>query len=408
MKNNAKKSVWDSRVLCAIISVLLSVLLWVYVTTSNGDVTDIPFDGVQIVFKGEDVLREKAGLVISNASANSCTLTLRGNRRELSKLTSANITAVVDVSKLTTKGTYALLITPEYPVDVDAKALPQSVSFYVDKTSTKSIEVSGKFTGSVVEGFAAGKLSFEPDTITVSGPQSELDKIDHAWVTIQREDVDKTLEFSSEYELVDASNNPLELSNVTASSDTVAVTMPVTSTKEVQLTVDLVDGAGATSQNAKITIDPATIIITGDAKTLEGINKISIGTVDLASFSQTYEDKFPIMLDNDVVNVTGITEAKATIEVMGLETKRFSITNITLTNVPAGHNAKLITQAIDVTLRGSSDVIKEIKANNIRAVVDLTDVGTTTGNIQPTAKIAVDGFTGVGAIGEYTVYVDIY
>ena len=148
--------------------------------------------------------------------------------------------------------------------------------------------------------------------------------------------------------------------------------------------------------------------IAGDAKTLEGINKISLGTVDLASFTLTHEDKFPILLDNDITNVTGITEAKATIEVIGLETKRFSITNITVTNVPAGHNATLVTQAIDVTIRGKSDVIEKIKSNNIRAVVDLSDIGSTTGAIQPTAKISVDGYTGVGAIGEYPVYVDIY
>lgn len=414
MKSEAKKSIWDSRVLWAVISIVLSVLLWVYVTTSNGDVAETTFDGVQIVFRGEDTLREKEGLVVSNVNASNVAVKLRANRRELSKLTSNNMIAVVDVSKITTKGNYTIPLTMEYPIGTDSAAIdvvssqPQSVYFYVDQTSRKSIEVKGEFVGSVVEGFAAGKLSFEPGTITLTGPQSELDKVAYAWVSIQRQDVDKTLEFDSEYTFMDSSDNPITLSNVHADSDMVAVTLPITSTKEVQLTVDVIDGAGATAENVKITIDPQTITIAGDAKTLEGINKISLGTVDLASFTLTHEDKFPILLDNDITNVTGITEAKATIEVIGLETKRFSITNITVTNVPAGHNATLVTQAIDVTIRGKSDVIEKIKSNNIRAVVDLSDIGSTTGAIQPTAKISVDGYTGVGAIGEYPVYVDIY
>ncbi len=417
MKNETKKTIWDSRVLWVIISVVVSILMWVYVTTSYGDTIVQEFESVKIEFRGEDILLEKDGLVISNISANTVSFKLRGSRRELSKLNSSNIIGLVDVSKLNKGGNYTQLIIPEYPVSVDPSAIdvvssqPQSVYFYVDKAITKSVEVKGEFVGSVIEGFAAGKLSFDPGTITVTGPQTELEKIDHAWVSIQREDVDKTLEFDSEYVLRDSYNMPLTLSNVKADSDMVLVTLPITSTKEVQLTVDLVNGAGATSENVKITVDPQTIVIAGDAKTLEGINKISIGTVDLASFVSTFEDKFQIMLDNDVTNVTGLTEAKVTLEIFGLETKRFSVTNIFLTNIPAGRDAKLVTKAIDVILRGTPEVIKNIKSNNIRAVVDLSEIGSTTGAHQPTAKITVDGYTGVGAIkerGEYTVYVDIY
>ena len=324
--------------------------------------------------------------------------------------------AVVDVSKITAtdKGNYTLTFTMEYPVGTDSNAIdvvssfPQSVSFYVDKASSKSIEVKGEFVGSVVEGFAAGKLEFNPDTIVVTGPQNELDQIAYAWVSIPREDVDKTLMFDSEFVLMDSEGNTLDLPNVQSDSRTVSVTLPITSTKEVPLTVDLVAGAGATDENVKITVDPATIIIAGDAKTLEGINKISIGTVDLASFAVTYEDKFSVVLDNDITNVTGITEAKVTISVIGLETKRFSVTNITAINVPSGRRVEFETKELSVTLRGSSDVINAVKSNNIRAVVDLSDVGATTGAIELTAKIYVDGYTGVGAIGEYPLFVEVY
>ena len=414
--NTAKKSIWDNRLLWAAISLVSSVLMWVYVTTTIGDVHETEYEGVQVVFRGEDTLREKEGLVISNASTNTVTVKLRANRRELSKLSSSNMHAVVDVSKITAtdKGNYTLTFTMEYPVGTDSNAIdvvssfPQSVSFYVDKASSKSIEVKGEFVGSVVEGFAAGKLEFNPHTIVVTGPQNELDQIAYAWVSIPREDVDKTLMFDSEFVLMDSEGNTLDLPNVQSDSRTVSVTLPITSTKEVPLTVDLVAGAGATDENVKITVDPATIIIAGDAKTLEGINKISIGTVDLASFAVTYEDKFSVVLDNDITNVTGITEAKVTISVIGLETKRFSVTNITAINVPSGRRVEFETKELSVTLRGSSDVINAVKSNNIRAVVDLSDVGATTGAIELTAKIYVDGYTGVGAIGEYPLFVEVY
>lgn len=54
-----------------------------------------------------------------------------------------------------------------------------------------------------------------------------------------------------------------------------------------------------------------------------------------------------------------------------------------------------------------STVLSKIASNNIRVVADLSDIGSTAGVFQPTAKVYVDGYTGVGAIGEYSVYIKI-
>ena len=50
---------------------------------------------------------------------------------------------------------------------------------------------------------------------------------------------------------------------------------------------------------------------------------------------------------------------------------------------------------------------QKIKAENIRAVADLTDFKDSTGSYMPYAKIYVDGVTDVGAIGEYAISVEI-
>ena len=171
--------------------------------------------------------------------------------------------------------------------------------------------------------------------------------------------------------------------------------------------MDIIDGGGATAENVKITCVPETITIAGDGETLAGINRISVGTVDLSSFASTFEDSFTIVLDNNISNVTGITEAKVIVQVMGLETKKFNCSNISVINPPTGRTGKVVTQNIEVYIRGTSEVIAKIKANNIRAVVDLADVGDASGTFEHVAKIHVDGFTGVGAVGEYPIYIQI-
>ncbi|NCB74206.1 MAG: hypothetical protein EOM51_05620 [Clostridia bacterium] len=412
-KKKVKSGILDSKFLWVVVSLLASVLLWVYVTTSEGDVIERTFDGVQVVFKGEENLLEKYELVISNVSSNTVSVRIRTTRREIAKLSSTQITAVVDVSKFSSKGIYNSSVELEFPQGSDKSSidivniLPGNISFNIDKTSTKTVELEGSFVGTVAEGYAAHPIEFDPQTVTISGPESEISKVAYAWVEVDRDDVSKTIQFVSSYVLKDSDGNDVDLGNITLGDETVSVTVPITSTKEVPLTVDLVEGGGATSENVKITCDPSTITIAGDAETLEGINKIVLGTVDLTSFASSYEDSFNIVLDNDISNVTGITEVKVTVEIIGLETKKFNVTNITTINGANGKKITVVTENVEVTLRGKSNVLSKIAANNIRVVADLSDIGSTTGVFQPPAKVYVDGFTGVGAIGEYSVYVKI-
>lgn len=416
MKNETSK-IWDNKALMVLVSIISAILIWVYVTTTEGDVRDKTFEGVQVVLNGADGLRDRENFVISDVSANSVTVTLRGTLRTLSKLTSSNIKAVVDVSKITSKGNNTMPFTMEYPVGIDkssldlVSSLPETLSFYVDKASSKSIELKGEFTGSVVEGFVAGAVGFDPREVTISGPEKEINRVAYALVQIPRENVDKTLKFDSEYILIDADGNEIELGNIRLETQTVSVTLPITATKEVPLSVDIVDGGGATMENIKLKFEPETITIAGDAATLEGINKISLGTIDLSSFVSTLEEKFPIVLGNDVSNVTGLTEAKVTVQVLGLKTAMFNVTNIAIINTPAGRTSSPVTEMVEVMLRGSQDVIDKVKANNIRAVIDLAEIGSNPGIFQVNAKIQIDGYTGVGAVSvdedDYKLYVKI-
>lgn len=410
-KRTTRRTILDSRIFWAIVSLLASVLLWVYVTTTQGDVIEQTFEGVSVVFNGEDVLRENEGLVISNVSSNTVNVRIRATRRELSKLTSSNIVAYVDVSKFTSAGMYNQSVSVQFPLGSNTGSItvtamsPKSVSFDLEKTSSRNVEVNGKFTGTVAEGFAAQPLQFSPQSITLNGPDSELDQIAYVWVEVSGQNVSKTIQTSSPYKLMDKNGKVLDLSNVTSNPQAVTVTVPVTATKEVPLTVDVADGGGATAQNVKITCTPATITVAGDADTLAGLNQISVGTVDLASFAETFEDTFKIVLSNGITNVTGITQASVTVQIVGLETRKFSATNISTVNVPSGRTASVITESVDVTLRGTAAALDQIQPNNIRVVADLSELGSTTGVVEPPAKVYVDGVTGVGAVGSYTVYV---
>ena len=242
----------------------------------------------------------------------------------------------------------------------------------------------------------------EPSTVTLYGPSAELDKIESACVYIDRQGISATIgPMNSNFTLLNADGKPVSPESVTSSQDTVSVTVPVMMNKELPLTVNLIGGAGATTQNTVVTIEPKTIQVAGSTATLEDMNQIVIGTVDLTDFAESLDTTFTITLDNNLRNLTGTTEAEVHVVVSGLETRKFSVTNITLT----GGEGTLRTTQKEITVRGTKEDLARVTIANIRVVADLTEYADASGTFEVPAKVYVDGIEHVGAVGDYTVSV---
>ena len=142
-------------------------------------------------------------------------------------------------------------------------------------------------------------------------------------------------------------------------------------------------------------------------KALKDIREEIMESFDLTDFASTFSDVYTIPLDNGLRNITGATEARVTIEISGLTTKDFKVSNISYINNTAGFEATILSESLNVKLRGRDDLLSQVKAENIRAVADLTDFDESTGTYMAPVRIYVDGFTDVGALGEYSVSIEI-
>lgn len=394
-------------------SLFCAMLLWIYVTSTEGESYTDSFSGVNVVFEGENTMREARGLVITSRGSSTVRVSLTGSRRSISQLDASKITAVIDLSTISGAGVYTSSYKISYPAGFDGSALtvnyktPENITFVVDKLNTKQVEVSGIFNGSAAEGYSAEPLKFEPNSIRISGPTASLEKVDHAWVEINREDVDRTLTIESDYVLCDADGNIIEDEAITLESDTVTVTLPITAIKEVELSLNLISGGGATAENVKYDIEPEKITLSGDADVLAGINTIQIETIDLSEIDEDASDTVAIVIPNDTEILNGPKEATYTLEIRGLEKKTVRVTNITCKNCTEGYTAEIVSEALDVIIRGVKTELEEISDINVRAVADLADYGSATGILSVPVSIYIDGATSVGAVGIYNVYVNV-
>ena len=407
------KKIYNSKAFWMIVSLLASLAIWVYVTSVETDESKTTFRGVKVELVGEDILRDSKNLVVTDMDTSTVTVEVVGPRRIIGSLSSDQLVAQVDVSKLSRAAYTSQQYTIVYPDGTDTSKLsenrrtPETINFMVSAQTSKSIQVRGSFDGSLAEGYTAEMPVFEPSTITITGSEAYLKDVEYAWVTFSKENVDSTYSVETGFTLMDANNEPCSTTGISFSTDVVTATLPLLTLKEVNLDVNIIEGAGATKANTKITIDPVSVTLAGDSSLLAGMNKIILATIDLTDFSSTFTETYTIPIDNELKNTTGVTKATVTVEIVGLETKTFRVTNFSCINATEGYEADIITESKEITLRGTPEALAQIKDENIRAVADLADYKESTGTYMPQVRVYVDGFTDVGAIGENTISIEI-
>ena len=222
-------------------------------------------------------------------------------------------------------------------------------------------------------------------------------------------EINSTYSVDIGYQLQDDEGGECSTTGLSFSNDTVRATLRILAVKDVPLSIDLIASAGATSANTKISIEPESITLAGDTSILSALNRISLATIDLRDFESTFSGEYRILYDDGLKNLSGITEAKVDVEIVGLETRSFAVQqeNMSCINVTDGYSAEVLSESLVVKLRGPMEQIEQVRSENIRVVADLKDYNTSVGQYMPPVKISVDGFPDVGAIGDYTISIEI-
>lgn len=408
------KRITDSKIFWAVTALILSFVFWLYVTSVENDNIRQTFRGVRVELAGESLLRESKNLVVTGLSTNTVSIEVVGPRRVVAALSSEDLAAQIDVSKLSQSAYASMQYTVSYPGKVDTSGIsvtrkvPDTINFTVSKLNSKSVPVRGSFDGSIAEGYTAEPVSFEPSEITVSGPDAYLRNISYAWVSFSAMNVSASYSIETGFTLMTAEDEPADTDSITCSADVVKATLPILEMKELPLTVNLIYASGANENNTKVTIEPESITLAGDSAVLNAMNNIPIASISLADFNSTYSYVYPISYDNSLINVEGITEAEVKVEIIGLESKNFTVRNIQCRGVTEGYEADVLSKALTVKLRGTPEVLAKVSTEDIVAIADLSDYDITTGSNIVNVRIQVDGALDVGAIGgPYTIMVDI-
>ena len=361
------------------VSVAIAFFMWLYViTVDSPDYRDTIYD-IPLTFVGETALRDR-NLVVTNISSDTVDITFSGNRSDVLKLNKSNITLKVDLAKIYDPGVHTVEWTVTLPGDVPNNAFtrenvnPDKVTVTTENWVRKEIPVRVLFVGSVPMGVFADTENVVKDvsTVFVSGPESAIEQVAEALITIDLSEHRESISDYYRYTLVNEKEEPVDAAGIEVNVEEVRVDMVIQTVKDVNLVINVVDGGGATSETMALNYEPRTIKIAGSEAVLAELDEITLGTIYLAEELENREIIFPIPEIEGITNLSGLTEVKAYLNFDSLSIKELELAELTAINVPEGMTAEIITQKLTVKVRGPYGEVMRLTADDLRAEVDFT------------------------------------
>lgn len=397
------------KVLHVLVAILTALVMWVYVDSKSSAESKLTVKEVPVEFAGEDTSLADKNLMLLSGYDATVDLRLKGPRRVLWQMDTEAIRVVVDCSTITEEGQQSLEYTVRYPDSVSRSSVSvDSASVYtitvtVGELYKKDVPVQCDVIGRVADGYFAGDLQLDVDTLTLRAPREDLLNVSYARVALTVSGATSTVVEALEYTLYDYNNVPVYNSNIRSSTKLIQAILPVRTVKTVPLAIDLVGVPANLDGSVEYTIEPSSVEIMGEAETLENVNSIVLDKVYVEDLSGYQVFNYDINPPVGTTLVSDTTVATVSIISEGAGELTLELTDITAENVPDGFRA-LIADNVTLTLWGQDDLLSLVTASDVMARVDLSEV-TEEGTYVLPLSLTLTGYDKVTIKGEYNVIV---
>lgn len=410
-QKNEKSGISRNKVLQVIASILVAVAIWVYVDVEKAPERTKTIRDIPVEFSGESTTLADKNLMLLSGYDTTVDLTIKGTKRELVKINKDNVRLVASTSSIDSVGVHTLRWDVVYPDGVQSSALSvdwaskYKVTVTVGELYTKEVPVNCVVTGTVADGYFTGETVLDPTTLVLRGQRDDLLNVAYAKLTVDISDATRSVIQTESVQLYDNDDNPVDNSNIRTNASLIQAKVPVLTTKEVSLAVELSGVPGSAGQSIKTTITPSSVRLIGEADVLENIDEIVLATLYIEDLDIWQQNSYVVTAPDGTWLANSNEVATVEITMEGIEEKTVTVDTFSYTNVPSGLYAE-VQDTLDVRLWGLSEELAELKADAITATVDLSSV-TETGSCRVPVTVTVSGYHDVAVKGSYevTVYV---
>lgn len=307
-----------SRILCFV----LALGIWIYVVNVTTQDFEKTFNLIDIDIEGWEQLQDSTNMSVVNLEESKVSITVRGLRSDISKLTERDFSAYIDVSKLTHTGKHNLEVSVDLPSTVSlVSKYPETVTISIDENIERVIDVEIAVTEYIMDNiYEMGEPTSDITSVVITGPSDILNRVKAAKAFINLGTVMTSTVIRTEIVLVDKTGNTIDTTYLTMDNTSVTVTVPVTMEKDIELVCSYLPGVDRSAYSS-VMITPRTIKVKGDPKILNTLNSIAIYALDGSGGKMHAVDFSGILLPSGVEAIDPPKTVKISAELVPVTTE---------------------------------------------------------------------------------------
>lgn len=409
---NSRRENWITMLFC----IVAAVCIWFYVMSIDSPSSTETFSSVPVaVLNNRDASQES--LTAISGTGSVIDVTLKGRKRVLNDLSADDIEASVDVSATTVSGKSVFTVNVEAPAGTIVEDFyPKQITVYMDKKGIISVPVECRLIDYTIPSDHSLNVS-EPTSLSVnavqvSGPESELEKIAKARMTLSLGGaITQSFSGTAPLELLDDNGSVITSRYLTLSSTEATASYSVYTTRYLPLTVEYRYGY-YDENGTTVTIEPSSVLVRGVVEKLNTMTSHSIATLDETKITEDGSHVYDLNLPEgiELVDAGEQNTVSVNIHLSGSSLKKVTVpaNQINIINVPQGKHVEVLADSIVISVRGSTPGVSYLRPEDITVTADVSLVGSNGDQyISVSAALKNGNSANLYAVGEYTLQVRV-
>ena len=264
-----------------ILSIIVAVVMWTFVTTSTNPTANRTFRNVPLIIQNQDKLEDNGYTIVSKDEASTVSVKLTGSRNNLIGLDQTDIQASINVAHVK-EGINSLDVNIDTPTGIYVDHVdPKSVKLNIQRIVSKSMPVNIVIDDKLKDGKLVELNEQRPKEIKISGPESIINKVDRIEAHIDDAEYLDGKIHNVNINVLDKGGKPVEGVDLDHKDINLSFLVYETKKLKVELKVrgEVEEGYQATLKN----LSPDQIVVKGQGQSLKNVTKISTFPVNLAN-----------------------------------------------------------------------------------------------------------------------------
>ena len=382
-----------------ILSLIIAILIWLLVRNVDDPIIVRTFYEIPVTIENASYLAENLEIPLLVDGKDTVKVRIKGARSVVNKLEKEDITAVADMTQIISKDTTPIMVPVEVTCtgisDSDITVRPRNIQVNIEKQKSveKTIAVS---TGDTQpdKDYEIGNLKANPEKVTISGPESIIDRIDKVValvdVTGRKE---SNIEIKSQLKIYDKnldelSAKQLEYLNIKEISDnTIRIQAQFWKVKQnVKIKAEYSGGPKHGYEVDSINLVPDTVSVAGTEEALKKLeqegNTLEIPGkyIDVTDKTGDFEENIDLneLLPEDLKLVRDVNSSViATVKILPYNSRDYEVS---VTQIKADNKAEdldLVFQDEQITIRAKAKEqdLDSLSTADIQVQIDLNGYG---------------------------------